>query len=105
MQPQTISQNCAFCPALKKPVSGDSTESLRVTYSLMCFIQRESAGVQVMTFHQFSACSAKKNTKPSPNQGCRKRVMAPPPNNGVKKRKSHDPLPASLVRAGLRVLL
>ena len=60
-----------------------------MTYCLMCFIQRESAGVQVMTCHQFIACSAKKKTKPRPNQGCRKRVMAPPPNSGVKKRKIH----------------
>src|ERR1017187_6710614 len=42
MQPQTISQNCIFWPALKKPVSGDSTESLRVTY---CFDVLHPAGV------------------------------------------------------------
>ncbi len=55
----------------------------------MCFIQRESPGVQVITCHQLRACSAKKKTKPRPNQGCRKRVIAPPPNSGVKKRKIH----------------
>src|ERR1035441_547189 len=87
MQPQTISQNCIFCPALKKPVSGASTESLRVTYSLMCFIRRESAGVQRIAPSQFNACKPKKITKPRPNQGCRKRVVVPPPKSGVKKRK------------------
>ncbi len=87
MEPQTISQNISFWPPLKKPVSGDSVESLRITYSLMFFIQRESPGVHLITPSQLIACSAKKKTKPMPNQGCRKRVIAPPPNSGVKKRK------------------
>jgi hypothetical protein len=55
----------------------------------MCFIQRESAGVQVMTCHQFIACRAKKKDESRANQGSSRRVVAPRPNSGVKKWKIH----------------
>src|ERR1700676_72199 len=79
IEPQTISQNISFCPALKKAVSGGSGESVSVMYSLIRFIQRESAGVQRITPSQLNACSAKKKTNANPKQRCSKRVMAPPP--------------------------